>query len=169
LLAVGRYVAPRGQNEETLQEKIVDLLGAGTKYLWVVRLVGTKRVEVYEPGKTMRVVNGGEQLEAPGVLQNAVPVEALYEEEASRQVMLRNLLQRGGYKDLQHVRDESQQLGREEGQRLLHNAVLDLCEVYGVELSAEKQAYLATLNLAGLDAFRAALKTHKAWPPTADV
>src|SRR5579871_5283710 len=48
--------ASAGQDEAKLQEKIVDLLALGTKIIWVVRLIGPRRVEVYEPGKPMRTV-----------------------------------------------------------------------------------------------------------------
>src|SRR4051812_48606099 len=42
-----------GQDEEKLQEKIADLLTAGTKHLWVVRLSGPRRVEVHRPGERL--------------------------------------------------------------------------------------------------------------------
>src|SRR5262245_43501759 len=68
-----------GQDEPKLQEKIADLLAAGTKYLWVVRLSGPRRVEVFEPGKPTEVRYPGEHLTAPGVLKNPVLIEALYD------------------------------------------------------------------------------------------
>lgn len=95
-----------GQDEESLQDKIRDLLGAGTCFVWVVRLVGPRRVEVYEPDRPVRTVTAGEELRAPGVLRNPVPVEALYDRRAAHQVTLRNLLQRQGYEDLDAVRTE---------------------------------------------------------------
>jgi hypothetical protein len=39
----------------------------------------------------------GELLEAPGVLRNPVPVQALYDADAANAATLRNLLQRAGY------------------------------------------------------------------------
>jgi Uma2 family endonuclease len=89
-----------GQKEEELQQKIRDLLGAGTKYLWVVRLTGPRRVEVHEPGKRMRTVSPGKTLSAPGVLKNPVRVEALYDRDEAERATLTNLLQRQGYQDL---------------------------------------------------------------------
>src|SRR5580658_6048824 len=38
--------ADTGQNEDQLQKKIGEFLEAGTRYIWVVRLVGPRRVEV---------------------------------------------------------------------------------------------------------------------------
>lgn len=73
-----------GQDEPALQRKIIDLLAAGTKYLWVVRLTGPRRVEVFEQGKPMVIATPGQELKAPGVLQNAVPVEAMFEPEAAQ-------------------------------------------------------------------------------------
>ena len=92
-----------GQDEEKLDEKIADLLAAGTKYLWVVRLIGPRRVEVHEPGKKMRTVLPGKQLTAPGVLKNPVRVEALYDRDEAERATLTNLLQRQGYEDLEAV------------------------------------------------------------------
>ena len=103
--------ADTGQDEKELVTKISELFAAGTKLVWVIRLVGLRRVEVHEPGRKMRTVLPGEELAAPGVLRNPVPVEALYDRQAAHEVTLRNLLQRQGYQDLDEVRTE----GREEG------------------------------------------------------
>ena len=104
-----------GQNEDDLQTKIRELLEYGTKYIWVVRLVGPRRVEVYDRFKPMYVAYPGDVLSAPGVLRNAVPIEALYDREAARKVTLRNLLQSYGYADLDAVRQEGADAGFEQG------------------------------------------------------
>ncbi len=98
--------AGSGQDEAKLQEKIGDLLAAGTRYVWVVRLVGPRRVEVYEPGEPVRTLSAGDELRAPGILRNPVPVPALYDRETAHEVVLRNLLQRRGYESLEAVRAE---------------------------------------------------------------
>jgi hypothetical protein len=49
-----------------------------------------------------------DELEAPGILGNPVPVEALYDREAARRVIFRNLLQRQGYASLEDVRAEGE-------------------------------------------------------------
>ncbi|MDI1482503.1 Uma2 family endonuclease [Polyangium sp. y55x31] len=100
--------ADRGQDEEELQSKIAELLAAGTQHVWVVWLTGPRRVEVYTPGQKVRTVRPGESLEAPGILKNPVPVEALYDREAAHEVTLRNLLQRRGYESLEAVRQGGQ-------------------------------------------------------------
>lgn len=96
--------ADRGQDEEELQSKIAELLAAGTQHVWVVWLTGPRGVEVHTPGQKLRSVRPGESLEAPGILKNPVPVEALYDREAAHEVTLRNLLQRRGYESLEAVR-----------------------------------------------------------------
>jgi hypothetical protein len=106
--------ADAGQDEESLQAKIADLLGRGTKYLWVARLVGPRRVEVYEPGKAPRLVGQDQELTAPGILRNPVPVLALFDRRAAFKVTLRNLLQREGYESVDAVRDEGRLLERAE-------------------------------------------------------
>lgn len=100
-----------GQDEEKLQEKIADLIGAGTKFLWVVRLIGPRRVEVHRPNERTVTLLPGELLTAPGVLKNAVPIEALYEKSAADRATLNNLLQRQGFEDLETVLSQ----GRDEG------------------------------------------------------
>ncbi len=84
-------------NEADLELKIGELFGAGTRFVWVVRLVGLRRVEVHSPGWPLEVRVPGDLLEAPGVLQNPVPVEALFDPAAAQDAALRNLLQRQGY------------------------------------------------------------------------
>lgn len=108
------YAGP-GQDFTDLKLKIQELLDAGTRYMWVVRLDGPRRVEVYEPGKRMFVRVFGERLEAPGVLENDIPVESLFSADAAEGVILRNLLQRFGYQDLEAVRDEGLAEGLAEG------------------------------------------------------
>ena len=104
-----------GQDEEKLQTKIVDLLDAGTKHLWVVRLAGPRRVEIFERGKRVRTALPGETIAAPGVLKNAVRVEALYDRDEAERATLRNLLQRQGYEDLDDVLQKGIEQGVEKG------------------------------------------------------
>jgi Uma2 family endonuclease len=119
--ALALEYASTGQDEQQLEQKIQDLLTSGTRFIWVVRLVGPRRVEVYEKGEPMRTLTAGEELHAPGVLRNPVPVEALYNRGAAHRATLRNLLQRQGYDDLEAVlakgRKEGREEGREEGKR----------------------------------------------------
>jgi hypothetical protein len=104
-----------GQDLVDLRKKIDEFLAAGTRFVWVVRLVGQRRVEVHEQGKAMRTVYAGGQLEAPGVLKNAVPVDALFDRDAAQEVALRNLVQRKGYDSFEDAVQKSVQRGREQG------------------------------------------------------
>ena len=115
--------ADTGQDDKELEVKLTELFEAGTRLVWVVRLVGPKRVEIREPEKPVRVVGPGEQLEAPGILRNPVPVEALYDRDAAHEAILRNLLQRQGYQDLDAVRAEA-----------LRTSILSVLEARAVEL-----------------------------------
>lgn len=128
--------ADTGQDEKELTTKIAELFAAGTKLVWVVRLVGPRRVEVHEPDREMRLVRPGEDVVAPGILQNPVPVEALYDRRAAHEVTLRNLLQRQGYHDLDAVRGE----GREEGCEALRATILDVLEARG--LAVDENAHV---------------------------
>jgi Uma2 family endonuclease len=99
-----------GQDEGRLERKIRDLLAAGTKLLWVVRLEGPRRVEVHRRGEPVQVAWPGERLEGRGILQNAVLVESLYDRAEAERATLTNLLQRQGYEGLDAVRAEGRVL-----------------------------------------------------------
>ncbi len=134
--------ADTGQDEKELAAKISELLAAGTQIVWVVRLSGPRRVEVHQSGQEPRLVGPGEELTAPGILQNAVPVNALYDREAAHAVTLRNLLQRQGYQDLDEIRGE----GRNEGQhQALRESILAVLEARGLSVDdAARSALEAT-------------------------
>jgi len=104
-----------GQDEDELQWKIADLQEAGTKHIWIVRLTGPRRVEVYRRGEPMRVYKPGQTIVAEDVLQNPVLVESLYDPEVSKQHALRNLLQRQGFGGLDDVLEKGRNEGRAEG------------------------------------------------------
>ncbi|HSS77536.1 MAG TPA: Uma2 family endonuclease [Thermoanaerobaculia bacterium] len=128
--------ADTGQDEADLRVKIQELFAAGTRFVWVVRLTGPRRVEVYQPGQPMRVVNPGEELEAPGILANRVPVKALYDRDTARQVIFRNLLQREGYASLEDVRAEGEVQG-------LREAVTEVLTARGFAVADDLRTALA--------------------------
>jgi Uma2 family endonuclease len=108
--------ADTGQDEDDLTAKIDELLAAGTEAIWVVRLTGPRRVEVHLPEQPLRTAYPGEELEAPGILKHPVPVDSLYDDEASNKVAFRNLLEKEtGLRSLDQVREEGREKGREEG------------------------------------------------------
>jgi len=120
-----------GQDEQELAAKIRDLLSGGSRYVWVVRLVGPRRVEVHEPGAPPRTVGPGQVLTAPNILRNPVPVEALFDRTAAHEATLHNLLARRGYASLDAVRQEGREEGHDEG---LAAAVLALLASRGLEV-----------------------------------
>jgi Uma2 family endonuclease len=129
-----------GQDEKQLQQKITDLLAAGTKFLWVVRLVGLRRVEVHEPNKPTRTVLPGHYLVAEGVLKNPVLVESLYDRSHAERATLTNLIQRQGYESLAAVLAEGRKEGREEGRLIEARSVLRRIAVLrGFTLGEEQQ------------------------------
>ncbi|MEZ4411239.1 MAG: hypothetical protein R3A52_32870 [Polyangiales bacterium] len=149
--------ADRGQKEHELRAKIAELLTAGTRWVWVVRLVGPRRVEVHEAGQPVKTLGPGESLAAPGVLQNTVPVEAMYDRDAAHEVTLRNLLQRAGYASLDAVREE----GREEGAlRALAESVLTVIDVRGLAVSdAQRERVMACRDRPTLERWQRAAVT----------
>jgi Putative restriction endonuclease len=132
--------ADTGQDEADLRTKIQELFAAGTRHVWVVRLTGQRRVEVHQPDERMRLAHPGEQLEAPGILANPVPVEALYDRKAAREVIFRNLLQRQGYASLDEVRAEGEARGEAEG---LRKAVIEILTARGFAVDDGLKAALA--------------------------
>jgi len=140
--------ADTGQDEADLRVKIQELFAAGTRHVWVVRLTGPRRVEVHQPDQRMRIANPGEQLEAPGILANPVPVEALYDREAARQVIFRNLLQRQGYASLDDIRAEGEVRGRAEGEiQGLREAVVEVLTTRGLAVDDELRTALASSDV----------------------
>jgi Uma2 family endonuclease len=131
--------AGRGQDEQELRDKIAELLAAGTRFIWVARLRGPQRVEVYRPNMPMKTYTAGDMLEAPGVLRNPVPVRALFDREAAHEAVLKNLLQRRGYASLNEVHEEGREEGREEG---LIEAILALLQGRGLAVNATAEAQL---------------------------
>ena len=129
--------AGRGQDQADLKVKIGELLAAGTRYVWVVRVQGPRRVEVHEAGQPPRLVGAGEVLAAPGILRNPIPVEALYDRAAGHRATLRNLLQREGYDSLEAVRKEGHKEGRQEGREEgMAEAILALLQGRGIPVDA---------------------------------
>jgi hypothetical protein len=100
-----------GQDESDLRDKIDEFHAAGTRWVWVVRLAGERRVEVHERGEAVRVVDAEGTLTAPGVLALPVPVKALFDADAAHEITLRNLLSRKGYESLEAVRAEARHDG----------------------------------------------------------
>ena len=98
-------------NDVNLVRKIAELLAAGTQVVWVVRLGGERHVEVHRPGAPPAVYRRGDNLTAPGILQNPVPVDALYDYRVACEVAFRNELQRKGYASLDAIHDEGMMLG----------------------------------------------------------
>ncbi|MFT3772005.1 MAG: Uma2 family endonuclease [Minicystis sp.] len=133
--------ADSGQDEGDLQDRIRDLLANGTRFVWVVRLVGPRRVEVYEPRGAMRVVLPGNDLLAPGVLQNPVRVEALYDREAAHEATLRNLLQRRGFESLEAAREDARAEGAIAGEiATTRKLVRRLLARRGIALTSDHEA-----------------------------
>jgi len=106
-----------GQDEPDLRVKIGELLAGGSNSVWVVRLIGPRRVEVHRPGQPMQVYGSGDDLTAPGILRNPIPVDALFDRAAADRTVMRNLLQRAGYDGLDAVRAEGRSEARREGLR----------------------------------------------------
>ncbi len=139
--------ADTGQDEAELRIKIQELFAAGTRYIWVVRLTGPRRVEVHQPNEKMRIANPGEQLVAQGILANPVPVEALYDREAGNRVIFRNLLERQGYASLDEVRAEGEAHGRIEGEAQgLRRAIVAVLAGRGLPVDDPLETALASAN-----------------------
>jgi Uma2 family endonuclease len=133
--------AGTGQDESELQKKIEDLFAGGTELVWVVRLLGPRRVEVYAPDKPVEVQSGDDKLTAPGILRNPVPVRALYDRDAAHEAVLRNLLQRHGYEDLDAVRKE----GIDEGKLIaIGENILTILENRDLEVDDETRRSISS-------------------------
>lgn len=124
------YAGP-GQDTQEMETKISELLAHGTRLVWIVHLVGPHRVEVRRPDAPTEVLGPGDSLQAPGILRNPVPVEALYDRKAGHEAVLRNLLQRAGYEGIDAIRDEGVEQGIEQG---IAGSILALLADRGIEV-----------------------------------
>ena len=59
---------------------------------------------------------------------------------------------------------EAKEAAEQQSRQTAREAVEDLCEVLGVELTEERRAHLLRLDLPALLSLRAHLKTHRSWP-----
>jgi hypothetical protein len=69
--------------------------------------------------------------------------------------------ERGRAEGLERGRAQGLEQGRAE---TLRSALIDLCEIFAIELTDARRAYIASLDLPGLEALRVQLKQHRAWP-----
>lgn len=165
-----------GQDERDLQTKIQEFLTAGTRFVWVVRLVGPRRVEVHTP-EGVRVLGGSDTLTAPGVLKKSIPVAALYDRELAHDRALENLLERFGYPSLEAVREEGREagleVGREEGLELgrdagaREEAIKALTGIAELRLGPLGESHRAIIAASSLEGLRAML-LRAAVAPTLD-
>ncbi len=139
--------ADTGQDEQELQAKIRDLFKAGTQLIWVARLTGIKRVEVYAPGAKMKTLCMGETLKAPGILKNEIPVEALFERDAAHEATLRNLLQRKGFESVEAIWEKARLEGREQGREEgIRHSLIKILAARQIKISPEDQAKIAACS-----------------------
>lgn len=142
--------ADQGGDEAELMERIGDLLQHGTRFVWVVRLAGPRRVEVYEPDQPMRVVTAEEPLIAEGVLTNPVAVDALYDPDHAEAAVFRNLLNRRGVESLEALREDSKAEGAREA---LQRTLRVFLTSRGLTLTPAQDARIEAAEIPTLDAW----------------
>ena len=94
---------------------------------------------------------------------------ATVKEEATWEQAKREAANEAKALGLREGREAGEREGKAAGERAgeargLRAAVADLCEVLGLELTEERKAQLAGLEVAGLEALRLHLKQHRSWP-----
>ncbi len=142
--------AGRGQDEADLKVKIGELLAGGTRWIWVVRLVGLPRVEIHEAGSPVRTLGLNDTLTAPGVLSLPVPVRALFERGAAHEATLRNLLSAKGYANLEAVLERGLARGLEKGLEDLRAALRGAIEARGWTPASSHADRIATCRDAAM-------------------
>jgi hypothetical protein len=81
------------------------------------------------------------------------------------QAEIRKIERQGEERGEERGEKRGEERGEKRGEeRGLRAAVRDLCELLGIALTAEQQAHIEALDLAGLGVLRAHLKQHRAWP-----
>ena len=157
--------ADRGTDEEDLQTKIVELLAAGTLLVWVARLIGPRRVEVYAAGVPPQTVAAGGALEAPGILSRPLPVDALFDRDVAGEVTLGNLLVQYGYGSIEAVRAQGHADGRTAGEAAgLRRAIETMCTALAIPLDETRRTWLASAESTDLETLVRQLATNRTWP-----
>lgn len=152
--------ADTGQDEADLQQKIRELLAGGTRLVWVVRLKGPLQVEVHAADAPPRIFGADDELHAPGILRNPVPVRALVDPRAANAATLRNLLQEHGYDSIHDIESRSYNAGTAAGEAVGHVVGHALGQALGLaagQLDALVDALLTVLAARGLSASDAEL------------
>jgi len=153
--------ADRGTDEDELQSKIRELHAAGTQLIWVVRLVGPRRVDVYGREREPFTVGSGGLLDAEGHLSQPLPVDALFDPDRANEVALNNLLRRGGHGTIDEVRAKGRSEGRSEG---LRTAIETACGLLDIPVEDARRAWLDVATLPELETLLSHLRTHREWP-----
>ncbi len=173
--------ADRGTDEDELEAKIAELLAAGTRLVWVVRLVGPRRVDVHPSDGEPFTVGSGGTLQAEGILSRSLPVDALFDLEQANAVAFENLLRRHGYGTLDDVRTQGRTEGHAEGRAEgraeghaegraeghaegLRRAVEASCSLLGIALDEPRRERLAQAGAPELETLLEALLRDRAWP-----
>jgi len=92
-------------------------------------------------------------------------VQALLQASEADDSVVRALLAKGN-PVLARMRETEHRAGEQAGLRLARLAIEDVCELLGIELTADRRALLEQANLADLQTLRLKLKSQKAWPAT---
>lgn len=150
LLAV--EYADRGTDEEDLQRKIEELLRAGTRVVWIVRLLGPRRVDVHAAGRPPTTVPAGGTLHADGILSRSIPADALFDRTRAREIALDNLL-----------RDPS--LTAEVHQRGVLDGLREAVRTLAASFGLGAHPGLEQLDVAELRALVTHLAEHRRWDP----
>ena len=82
----------------------------------------------------MRTVLPGGMLEAPGILRNPVPIEAMYDQDVSFDVTLRNLLQRKGFEGIEDIVDQTMDKACDE----VREGIRTLLDARGMRLTSDQ-------------------------------
>lgn len=147
-------IADVGQDEKDLMIKVQEFLEAGTEQVWVVRLVGPRRVEVWRQDGTASMYTPGQHILAPGILRRPVLVDSLFDPELAREAALGNMLARHGYNSLDEVRDEGAKKGRQEGERdTARRALRAVMDARGLRRSTQEDDQIDAADLDTLSAW----------------
>lgn len=142
-----RYVEPN-QDKEDLARFVFEMLTAGSRWVWVVRLGGPWQIDVYSFAELKRTYRAGERIAAPGVLRNPIRVEWMYMRELASDAAFTNLMAARGFTDISSVREDGRKIGKMEGKRAgrrdgLREALRAMFEARGWPLSEAQSLAIA--------------------------
>jgi Uma2 family endonuclease len=147
--------------------KAAKLCARGVRRVFALDVEHRRVLEWSAQTEAWRRIADGSAIEDP-CFAVALPVDALTSAAKADDAVAAALLAKRNPVLLAALREREEEAiaqGEARGRAAaLRSTIADLCELLGIPLDADRRAWVDTLDVDGLDALRARLKTERCWP-----